>query len=61
MMGRAEYAETKRKENAMGVHASCLGGNGKKDYMVLMEKTFFYVQDMSTVKGKMEHKPRSQI
>lgn len=33
----------------MKVHASCLGHNRKKDYMVLMEKAFFYVQDISTV------------
>lgn len=33
----------------MRVHASCLGGNRKKDYMVLMEKVFFYVWDTSIV------------
>lgn len=30
-------------------HASCLGGNRRKVYVVLMEKNFFYFQDTSTV------------
>lgn len=31
------------------MHASCLGGNRKKDSMILMERAFFYVQDTRTV------------
>lgn len=30
-------------------HVSCLGGNRKKVYVVLMEKAFFYFQDTSSV------------
>jgi len=38
-----------KERNGTRVYASCLEGNRKKDYMVLMEKAFLCVQDTSTV------------